>query len=227
MIRHYELGMVINPDLSDEQLEAQIVRVGQVIETRGGTIAHLDRWGRRRMAYPINRHRDGYYVFYDMELDSTVVGEVDRFLLVQENLLRYLLTMVDPRALAERQRRRDLEAARIATAQANAAQRAADQAAQAQAAAEAQANAAAAPVAVAPVEIAAPVAVAPVEIAAPAAVAPVEIAAPAAVAPVEIAAPAEAAPVEIAAPANAAAPVDEAADEAEATAPADEATPVE
>lgn len=157
MIRHYELGLVINPDLSDEQLEAQIVRVGQAIETRGGHIAHLDRWGRRRMAYPINRHRDGYYVYYDMELDSTVVGEIDRFLLVQENVLRYLLTMIDPRALAERQRRRDLEAARVAAAQAAAAQRAADLAAQA----EAQANAA-------PVEVAAPTeSAAPAEAAAP------------------------------------------------------------
>jgi small subunit ribosomal protein S6 len=189
MIRHYELGLVINPDLSDEQLEAQIVRVGQAIETRGGQIAHLDRWGRRRMAYPINRHRDGYYVFFDMELDSTVVGDVDRFLLVQENLLRYLLTMVDPRALAERQRRRDLEAARAAAA----AQRAADQAAQASAAAEAHAQANAAPAEVAaPAEMPVQANAAPSE-----GVAPAEAEAAAPEGEAEATAPAEeAAPVE-------------------------------
>jgi small subunit ribosomal protein S6 len=122
MIRHYELGLVINPDLSDEQIDAQMLRVGQSIETRGGQITHLDRWGRRRMSYPIQHHRDGYYAFIDMQMDSAAVREVERQLLVQENIMRHLLTMIDPRALTERARRREMEAARAAQAQQRAAE---------------------------------------------------------------------------------------------------------
>lgn len=184
MIRHYELGVVINPDLSEEQIEAQMLRVGQIIETRGGQITHLDRWGRRRMSYPIQRHRDGYYAFIDLEMDSAAVRDIDRQLLVQENIMRHLLTMIDPRALTERQRRRDMEAARVAMAQ--------------QRAAEAAARAAAPPAEVAPAQPTAEVgqpateeAPAPAELAPAAAAAP-EPAADATVTP----APDETTPVE-------------------------------
>jgi small subunit ribosomal protein S6 len=120
MIRQYELGLVINPDLSEEQIEAQVLRIGQAIEGQGGQVMHLDRWGRRHLAYPINRHRDGYYAFIDMQLESTVVHDVQQVLDVQEEVLRSLLTMIDPRTIAERQRRRELEATRIAQAAARA-----------------------------------------------------------------------------------------------------------
>ena len=116
MLREYELGLVINPDLSEEQLEAQMLRIGQTIEGQGGTITHLDKWGRRRLSYPIGRHRDGYYAFIDMQLESLSVRDIERVLLVQEEVMRHLITFIDPRALAERRRRQELEATRAALA---------------------------------------------------------------------------------------------------------------
>jgi small subunit ribosomal protein S6 len=145
MIREYELGLVINPDLNDEQTEALFLRIGQVIEAQGGEIVRLDKWGRRRMAYEIQRHHDGYYAFLEFRLESLHVREVERFLLVQENVLRHLATYRDPRAQAER-RRREQEAASRQTAQAAQAAQAAQNAQAAQAAAAQAAQAVATPV---------------------------------------------------------------------------------
>ena len=120
MIREYELGLVIDPSLTDEQLENQIVRIGQSIEGQGGQIVKLDRWGRRRLAYPISRHREGYYAFINMRMDSRAVREVEGFLAVQESIMRHLMAYIDPRMQAERKRREQAEAARIAAQAAHA-----------------------------------------------------------------------------------------------------------
>lgn len=136
MVRDYELGLVINPDLSEEQIEAQLIRIGQAVETRGGEVKKVDRWGRRKMSYAIDRHRDGYYTYLDLRLDSNAVRDVERVVRVQEDILRHLMIVLDPRTLAERRRRQEQEAARVAL-----------QAQQAQARAEAAAAAANAPVA--------------------------------------------------------------------------------
>ncbi len=114
MIREYELGLVINPDLNDEQLEAQLLRIGQAVEAQGGEVTRLDRWGRRRLSYQIDHHRDGYYAFLDIRMDSRSVREVENMLGVQEGILRKLIIWRDPRALAERRRREQEEAARAA-----------------------------------------------------------------------------------------------------------------
>jgi small subunit ribosomal protein S6 len=114
MKRQYELGLVISPDLNDEQLDAILERIGQVIEHQEGEIVHLDRWGRRRMAYPIERHREGYYVFIEVRMDSESVHEVEQFVHLQEAVMRSLLIAIDPRALEERKRRKDQDAARLA-----------------------------------------------------------------------------------------------------------------
>jgi small subunit ribosomal protein S6 len=105
MIREYELGLVIDPDMGDEQLEAQILRIGQNIESRGGEITRLDKWGRRRLAYPIARHRDGYYAFMEFRIESRALLDLEAFVRVQEPIMRHLVTYRDPRAQAERRAR--------------------------------------------------------------------------------------------------------------------------
>jgi len=117
MVREYELGLVLRPDLNDEEMEAQILRIGQQIETRGGEITRLDKWGRRRMAYGIQRYREGYYAFMEFRLDSLALRDLDRVMRVQENVMRHLITWRDPRAQAER-RLREQRAAAVAAAQA-------------------------------------------------------------------------------------------------------------
>src|SRR2546426_10346507 len=71
--RDYELGFILNPEVSEEQTRAILDRVEQVVANHGGQVMKVNPWGRRRLAYPIERHRDGIYIFVDMILAPETV----------------------------------------------------------------------------------------------------------------------------------------------------------
>ncbi len=124
MARDYELGVIINPEVGDEQARAIVERVQHVINVNGGQVVRVNAWGRRRLAYPIEHHRDGLYFFYDLILEPQSVAEIERDLRVNENIIRHLLKLRDSRVVAQ-QRQRDLERdAELAQQQAEAAARA-------------------------------------------------------------------------------------------------------
>jgi small subunit ribosomal protein S6 len=147
MARDYELGIVINPDVGDDQARAIVDRVTQTVTANDGQVVRVNAWGRRRLAYPIEHHRDGLYFFFDLILGPQSTAEIERTLRVNENILRHLLKLRDSRVVAQ-QRQREAEAEAQAAAQA--AQAAAETASQV--AAPAEEAAAEAPVAEAPVE---------------------------------------------------------------------------
>ena len=108
MARDYELGIVINPEVGDEQARAVVERVQQIIGANGGQVVRVNAWGRRRLAYPIEHHRDGLYFFYDLILEPQSVVEIERNLRVNEDIVRHLLKLRDSRVVAQ-QRQRDIE----------------------------------------------------------------------------------------------------------------------
>lgn len=110
MTRDYELGIVVSPEASEEQTKAILDRVTQVVQTNGGQVVRVHPWGRRRLAYPIERHRDGLYYFLDLSLTPQTVLEIDRNLKVTEEVIRHLIVKRDPRAVAA-QRAREAQAA--------------------------------------------------------------------------------------------------------------------
>ena len=145
MARDYELGIIINPDAGDERARAIVERVTQVVSAQDGQVVRVDVWGRRHLAYPIERHRDGLYFWLDLILPPQSVAEVERTLRVNEDVMRHLITLRDPRVVTQkRQREADLaaQAEAHAVAQAAAAAAAAERAAAAPAAAEPPADAA-------------------------------------------------------------------------------------
>lgn len=131
--RDYELGIVINPEMNDEQARAIVDRITGVISANGGQVVRVNAWGRRRLAYPIEHHRDGLYFFFDLMLPPTAVAELERNLRVMEEIIRSLIIVRDPR-IVEQQRQRESEADARAAAEAEA--RAAAAAASAAAATE-------------------------------------------------------------------------------------------
>ena len=140
MSRDYELGIVINPEVGDEQARAIVERVTQTIVNNQGEVVRVNAWGRRRLAYPIERHRDGLYFFFDLMLDPQSIVEIERTLRVNEEVVRHLLKLRDPKVIAQQrvaEAQRDIE--REAEAIALAAQAEARAAQAAQAAAEAPA----------------------------------------------------------------------------------------
>jgi small subunit ribosomal protein S6 len=120
--RDYELGLIINPEVSEEETRAVLERVEQIVANYGGQIVRVNQWGRRRLAYPIERHRDGFYVFVDMILTPETVSELERTLKVSETVLRHMVKKRDPKAVQkEREEREARAAAAAASAQESAA----------------------------------------------------------------------------------------------------------
>ncbi|HKB49268.1 MAG TPA: 30S ribosomal protein S6 [Ktedonobacterales bacterium] len=116
--RDYDLGVVINPDVGDDQARAIVERITQTIATNGGQLVRVNAVGRRRLAYPIEHHRDGLYFFFDMSLPPEASTEVERTLRVNEDIIRHLMLVRDPRLVVQqRQREAEREAEREAAAQ--------------------------------------------------------------------------------------------------------------
>ncbi len=94
-MRRYELMLVIRPDVADDKSQAIVDRTTRGIVTSGGQIVKVAPWGRRRLAYPIDRHREGSYHIILFEAPSGAIIELEHTLLITEEVLRHLVTRVD------------------------------------------------------------------------------------------------------------------------------------
>lgn len=94
-MRRYELMLVIRPDVADDKSQALVDRTTRGIVTSGGQIVKVAPWGRRRLAYPIDRHREGSYHIILFEAPSAAIVELEHTLLITEEVLRHLVTRVD------------------------------------------------------------------------------------------------------------------------------------
>jgi len=109
--RDYELGFILNPEVSEEQIQATLDRIEQIVANYDGQIVKISQWGRRRLAYLIERHREGYYIFIDMILTPETVAEIERTLKVSEIVMRYMTRKRDAKAVQkEREERAEREA---------------------------------------------------------------------------------------------------------------------
>ena len=114
--RDYELGFILNPEVSEEQTGAILERIEKIVKNYDGQVVKVNQWGRRRLAYPIDHHRDGYYVFIDMILTPETVLELDRTLKVSEEVMRHLVKRRDPKAVQKEREEREEREARAAAA---------------------------------------------------------------------------------------------------------------
>lgn len=94
-MRRYELMLVIRPDVADDKSQALVDRTTRQIVSAGGQIVKVAPWGRRRLAYPIDRHREGSYQIILFEAPATAILELEHTLLITEEVLRHLVTRVE------------------------------------------------------------------------------------------------------------------------------------
>src|SRR4051812_40065749 len=94
-MRRYELMLVLRPDLPDDKTTAVIDRTTRGIQGSGGQIVKVAPWGRRRLAYPIDRYREGSYHIVLFEAPAEAIAELERGLLITEEVLRHLVTRVE------------------------------------------------------------------------------------------------------------------------------------
>jgi small subunit ribosomal protein S6 len=90
----YELVCIIHPDLDENAFKGIVEKVSGWVTDAGGSIENIDVWGRRRMAYIINKQREGQYVLLNVSLPPTATAELERNLRFQESIMRSMITVV-------------------------------------------------------------------------------------------------------------------------------------
>ncbi|CUT02182.1 30S ribosomal protein S6 [Candidatus Kryptobacter tengchongensis] len=106
--RWYETTFLINASLDDPIIEQIIKKYENFIKEKGGEIILMERWGRRRLAYPINKKNSAFYVYFEYFAPPTIVSELERAFQLDENIMRYLTVVVTKKALKakEQEKRR-------------------------------------------------------------------------------------------------------------------------
>ncbi len=99
-MQRYELAIVYDPGLEVDLSKAED-RVKKIIADNGGKIVSDDNWGKRKLAYPINKNEHGVYVFYIVELVPTSLGKIESTLNITNEVIRYLIVRQDEKELAK------------------------------------------------------------------------------------------------------------------------------
>jgi small subunit ribosomal protein S6 len=81
--------MILPPESDEQVVSAVVERVSQPVSASGGKVERIDRWGRRRLAYEIARHQEGYYLLVDVSAEPEAMKEIDRVLLLADEVLRF------------------------------------------------------------------------------------------------------------------------------------------
>ena len=108
-MRRYELMLVFRPDAPDDRIAAIIDRTTRQVTAGGGQIVKVAPWGRRRLAYAIDRHREGAYHIVVFESPTDGIAELERGLLITEEVLRHLIVRQDRPARALRDADADVD----------------------------------------------------------------------------------------------------------------------
>ncbi|MFH1502958.1 MAG: 30S ribosomal protein S6 [Candidatus Eisenbacteria bacterium] len=95
MTRTYEATFILSPILDDSGLEQQLSKVEEIITREGGTIKEWDKWGKRRMAFPIKGQSDGYYAFLQFEAEPAAIERLAHVYKLDENILRHMHIVLD------------------------------------------------------------------------------------------------------------------------------------
>lgn len=86
----YELALVVSAKIEDDARVATVEKVKEIITKFGGSITNVDEWGKKRLAYEIQKMKDGFYYFIQFESASEVPGELEQSVRIMENVIRYL-----------------------------------------------------------------------------------------------------------------------------------------
>ena len=91
----YELAVVVNVKLEDEERAATIEKVKEYIVRFGGTVTNVDDWGKKRLAYEIQKMKEGFFYFIQFDAAGTAPAEIEARVRIMDNVLRYLVVRQD------------------------------------------------------------------------------------------------------------------------------------
>ena len=91
----YELAVVVNAKIEDDERAATIEKCKALIERFGGQVTNVDDWGKKRLAYEIQKMKEAYYYFIQFDAESTVPAEIESRIRIMDNVIRYLCVKQD------------------------------------------------------------------------------------------------------------------------------------
>ena len=94
-MHEYELAFIIRPSVEEEGQQALIERLSELLTAKGGQVANVQSWGRRQLAYPINKVSEGFYYFVQGQFSSEALPEVERTIRLSEDILRHMVVRTD------------------------------------------------------------------------------------------------------------------------------------
>jgi small subunit ribosomal protein S6 len=94
-LRQYELVVIISPELEDEAVDGIVDNANRIVTQQGGIIDSVDKWGKRKLAYPIKGFLEGIYVLTRCQMKPTTGKELEASLRISEEVLRHLLVRLD------------------------------------------------------------------------------------------------------------------------------------
>lgn len=104
----YESAVLINAALDDQQIDSILSRIKDFITNNGGQIRELDNWGRKRLAYPVDKSKIGYYAIYRFDAPSDMIAKLERIYSLDEQILRYVTLKLNNDALEQLEKNKTL-----------------------------------------------------------------------------------------------------------------------
>ena len=112
-MNQYEIAVLYHPDLEID-LDKATTKVEKIFTDNGGTITNTDNWGKRKLAYPIKKNEAAVYVIYTVELPAESVRKVESILNITDEVIRFLITRPDLKAIAKAEALKAEKAAKAA-----------------------------------------------------------------------------------------------------------------
>lgn len=91
----YESIYILRPTMEEEAVKAMVERFSNLITTEGGEVEKVDEWGKRRLAYPIEDFREGYYVLMNFNANPELPSELERIYKITDDVIRYIIIRDD------------------------------------------------------------------------------------------------------------------------------------
>jgi small subunit ribosomal protein S6 len=113
-MRIYENLFIVRPDATEEEIDHLVDQMSKSVTATGGTIDKVDKWGKRRLAYRVEKHREGSYVLMQFTAEAATVKEFERRLRVQDSVIKFLTVRIDEtlKRLDKRKKEREKRAHR-------------------------------------------------------------------------------------------------------------------
>ena len=94
-MRIYENLFIVKPDAAEEEIDALVEQMSKNVTAAGGTIDKVEKWGKRRLAYRVEKHREGYYVLMQFTTNAAAVREFERRMRVQDAVIKFITVRID------------------------------------------------------------------------------------------------------------------------------------